>query len=71
MCVAGGRLPTQRAWPDCLGFRGGPLKIDFCKDEFELDLLTVRHVSRLRAWEGVKPYLWMGSVDGGWLIQHA
>lgn len=22
--AAGGRLPTQRACPDCLGFRGGP-----------------------------------------------
>lgn len=28
MFVAGGRFPTQRAWPDCLGFRGGPRGAD-------------------------------------------
>lgn len=26
--AAGGRLPTQRAWPDCFGLRGGPLGYD-------------------------------------------
>ena len=26
--VPGGRFPTQSAWPDCFGFRGGPRGIE-------------------------------------------
>lgn len=48
MCVPGGRLPTHRAWPDCLGFRGGPLSAeDVGKDELELFLRIPDDVSVL------------------------
>lgn len=45
MLVDGGRLPTHRAWPDCRGFRGGPLRTDVCRDEFELVRLTAALLS--------------------------
>lgn len=45
MLVDGGRLPTQRACPDCRGFLGGPLSADVCNDEFELVLLMASSLS--------------------------
>jgi hypothetical protein len=31
--VPGGRFPTQRAWPDCFGFRGGPRGMELTEAE--------------------------------------
>lgn len=39
MWVPGGRLPTQSAWPDCLGFLGGPRGTELLRLESELCLL--------------------------------
>ena len=50
MCVAGGRFPTQRACPDCLGFLGGPLRTEVCREEFELLLLTAVQVVSFSDW---------------------
>ena len=42
MTVPDGRFPTQSAWPDCFGLRGGPLGVDgtFPELEPEFFLLT-------------------------------
>ena len=42
MTVPAGRFPTQSAWPDCFGLRGGPLGVDGTLPELEpeLTLLT-------------------------------
>ncbi len=72
MCVALGRLPTQSAWPDCLGFRGGPLSADVCKDEFELVLLTAALVSCFfelkQKDEGFCTHVECLAVSNSWLL---
>lgn len=45
--MPGGRFPTQSAWPDCFGFRGGPRGVlgavgDGCEGDLSVDELRVR-----------------------------
>jgi hypothetical protein len=63
ICVAGGKFPTQSAWPDCLGFLGGPLSADVCRDEFELLLLTAVRVTNVSHWGSLRER--SGSIPWG------
>ena len=46
ICVEGGKLPTHRACPDCLGFRGGPRSTEVFKEELEEVRLTALKISK-------------------------
>lgn len=64
ICVPGGKFPTHKAWPDCLGLRGGPRSAeDVCREESELlRLMSVTSVSNCSHCESKAPYL-RGSVQ--------
>lgn len=45
MTVPDGRFPTQSAWPDCFGLRGGPLGVDGTLPELEPELTLLPAVA--------------------------